>query len=281
MTESIHVQKYNECWNYCIELEKRLQSDSDKLEEIHMEAAIDAATTDIHDDDDHQGNHQKQNPNSVENCLSPYVPTTARKIVNVFEFIGFISPTCGNDDDTNNIHAFNSIRNDNNVLLDIGCGDGRVCIVSVSKVLENNITRAIGIDISPCCINNARRIAHEESLYPSRCTFYQFDVTKWSELAFIKNMTPLTKNNDSCIKDIDDENNLRLLQDLQADVTIIFLYTYPTLLLKLIPILSWLFRFGNLRGVVSLTYHIPDKYNATINKYDPTSDLKLYTNIPV
>ena len=38
-------------------------------------------------------------------------------------------------------------------------------------------------------------------------------------------------------------------------VTVIYLYTYPTLLVQLIPLLAQLFQIGQLRVVVTLTYH--------------------------
>ena len=39
-------------------------------------------------------------------------------------------------------------------------------------------------------------------------------------------------------------------------VTVIYLYTYPTLLVQLIPLLAQLFQIGQLRVVVTLTYHL-------------------------
>lgn len=53
------------------------------------------------------------NPNAVRNCLSPYVPTSFERI-----------------------DAFTSLTklSTEDILLDIGCGDGRVCIASTKTV---------------------------------------------------------------------------------------------------------------------------------------------------
>ena len=103
-------------------LEARLKVRSDELETQHMEAAIDAeliaadggnpivavarvnAEEAIFDD--------YTNANAVANCLSPYEPSSADRIDAFCQWVKLKS---------------------SDVLLDIGCGDGRVC-VSASRM---------------------------------------------------------------------------------------------------------------------------------------------------
>ena len=82
----------------------------------------------------------------------------------------------------------------------------------------------------------------------------------------------------------------QLQSDLLA-VTVIYLYTYPTLLIQLIPLLSQLFQSGRLRVVVTLTYHIHQLQQSTatstgdqnwtyeIASVNKEHDLCKYTNI--
>ena len=74
-------------------------------------------------------------------------------------------------------------------------------------------------------------------------------------------------------------------------VTVIYLYTYPTLLVQLIPLLSQLFQIGRLRAVVTLTYHIHQLRQSTstcsdelewtydLERINEEHDLCLYTNV--
>lgn len=135
-------------------LEDRLSSESDQLEELHMEAAIDAELEGVSEKG--KGDHNSfpsptSNPHSVANCLSPFVPTSSEKIQAFVDWVALTS-----DD----------------ILLDIGCGDGRVCIAA-AKLCG---CRTIGIDVSPLCINRANVIAKEEGL-EDLCLFYQTDAT--------------------------------------------------------------------------------------------------------
>ena len=115
-------------------LEERLEKTSDELEDIHLEAAIDAqltnvtpATSNTNDEDNINTTSADTNndvifddytnPNAVLNCLSPYVPCKSKQIDAFFSQVG-LSSSSNND------------MNDN-VLLDIGSGDGRVCISAV------------------------------------------------------------------------------------------------------------------------------------------------------
>ena len=126
------------------QLDKRLKDRSDELEDVHLEAAIDAQLTSINGaesnsdpvmvasrsnndnyNDGFQGHeaekenvvifHDYSNPNAVSNCLSPYVPSTPEKIAAFVSWTGL---------------------SENDILLDIGCGDGRVC-VAASKLSGN------------------------------------------------------------------------------------------------------------------------------------------------
>jgi tRNA G46 methylase TrmB len=140
--------------DYLVALEKRLDERSNLLEDIHLEAAIDAQV--VEDDADNAPGsdncHRNLNPNAVENCWSPYVPSQANRIA---DFLSFAE------------------LNASDVLLDIGCGDGRVCVAAAAAVS----CRSIGIDVSPPCIAMAKEIAQEEGLSPCQCFFYQADMS--------------------------------------------------------------------------------------------------------
>ena len=116
--------------NYAKLLELRLKEKSDALEELHMEAAIDAQLTNVDNsptacihaepsingsfsaNDDDVIFDDYKNSNSVKNCLSPYVPSESERIIHFLELAGV------DQDD---------------VLLDIGCGDGRVCTIAAKE----------------------------------------------------------------------------------------------------------------------------------------------------
>jgi endonuclease/exonuclease/phosphatase (EEP) superfamily protein YafD len=77
-------------------------------------------------------------------------------------------------------------------------------------------------------------------------------------------------------------------------VTVIYLYTFPTLLVRLLPLLAQLFVVGQLRAVVTLTYHIhalpqvqeqstnnrnQPIWNYVVERTNDEHDLCLYTHI--
>lgn len=109
-------------------LESRLQDRSDILEELHLEAAIDAQLTVVGgagtnarpvilSRDENNGQilfEDYTNPNAVANILSPFVPTAAERIQ---AFVSWIQLAPFDD-------------HDGDILLDLGCGDGRVCIAA-------------------------------------------------------------------------------------------------------------------------------------------------------
>lgn len=156
--------------DYVSSLEHRLGARSEKLEEIHMEAAIDAQLTDTNTDSSAANpviappvlsSTERQepllfddyvNPNAVANCLSPYVPSHAERIAAFVSFAGLEA-----DD----------------YLLDIGCGDGRVCMAAATIAG----CRTAGIDVSPPCISMANEVAREEGLSESQCAFFEADMT--------------------------------------------------------------------------------------------------------
>lgn len=113
--------------NLASRLESRLEERSDKLEEIHLDAAIDAQLTVLRGASSNarplievqRENNQAifddyTNPNAVANCLSPYVPSSADRIRSFVKWV--------------ELAPFD--RHGGDVLLDLGCGDGRVCIAA-------------------------------------------------------------------------------------------------------------------------------------------------------
>ena len=113
--------------HFASSLELRLEKRSDQLEEIHLEAAIDAELTVLGGSASNarpviEVQHEKNqvifddytNPNAVANCLSPYVPSSADRIQSFVKWV--------------DLALFDSHGGD--VLLDLGCGDGRVCITA-------------------------------------------------------------------------------------------------------------------------------------------------------
>mmetsp|Transcript_22306 Transcript_22306/g.22620 ORF Transcript_22306/g.22620 Transcript_22306/m.22620 type:complete len:95 (-) Transcript_22306:119-403(-) len=65
-------------------------------------------------------------------------------------------------------------------------------------------------------------------------------------------------------------------------VTVIYLYTYPTLLMRLIPLLALLTDdsqgFTKCRAIATLTYHIPDDQVLT-TKIDQENDIRVYSRV--
>jgi SAM-dependent methyltransferase len=233
---------------YTSRLEKRLAEKSDRLEEIHLEAAIDAQLVGITDSGPHnQCNNaidSDYNPHAVPNCLSPYVPASADKISAFISFVGLHGPSDGDG-----LHGAD-------VLLDIGCGDGRVC-VAAAKLTG---CRAIGMDISPPCIRMARAVASEEEV-EHLCEFFLADATS---------------NPEQLLSGSLDKDSLALAAALDS-VTCVWLYTYPTLLRQLVPFLSLLCRRSPLSKtrIVTLTYHLSDQETET-EVEDVHNDLRLY-----
>mmetsp|Transcript_12281 Transcript_12281/g.33760 ORF Transcript_12281/g.33760 Transcript_12281/m.33760 type:complete len:201 (-) Transcript_12281:584-1186(-) len=62
------------------------------------------------------------------------------------------------------------------------------------------------------------------------------------------------------------------------NVTVVYLFTFPTLLIKLVPLLAKMESVGRLRCVVTQTYHLPAE-TATVSKVDAEFDFKMYDSI--
>ena len=136
-------------FSFISQLESRIANRAELLEEIHLDAAIDAQLTDLsgggkhatlvmkHSGEeclvgDHSGNNKEKvifddyvNPSSVRNCLSPFVPSPSARI-EAFIRLTRLKPK--------------------DIVLDIGCGDGRVCI-SVAEIISE-------IDCYPCTLHH-------------------------------------------------------------------------------------------------------------------------------
>lgn len=131
--------------HFASSLELRLEKRSDRLEEIHLEAAIDAELTVLGGSASNarpviEVQHEKNqvifddytNPNAVANCLSPYVPSSSDRIKSFVKWV--------------ELATFDSHGGD--VLLDLGCGDGRVCITAC--ILSGKITLFMNFSILLC-----------------------------------------------------------------------------------------------------------------------------------
>lgn len=200
--------------------------------------------------------------------MSPYVPSASERIDYVFRILKLNDINDDNDDDDDN---------DDEVLLDIGCGDGRVCISACKS--QKRVKRSIGIDVSPPCIEMARQIAIEEGLSSSSCTFHEFDCTLDADsIVLSDNSVEKNTTTSSSLSTQYPEIN----KDLQS-ATIIFMYIYPTLLDRLIPLLSKLCRLKREKNkrslkIITLTYHLPDEIGV-VEHFDKHHDVKIYSNV--
>ena len=191
------------------------------------------------------------------------MPTSAERIAALIQFVNL------NDDD---------------VLLDIGCGDGRVCIAATKLTGATAAAtggscavargcRSIGLDVSPLCINMARQVAREEGL-ADRVEFYQTDATVDPKVLL------LSFSGSGMDDDHDHQHDaLRLSKDLQS-ATVVYLYTYPTLLLRLTPLLSQLVHNHQVRAIVTLTYHLPET-TAKPDAIHVEHNFRLYTKLGI
>ncbi|CAM9362830.1 unnamed protein product, partial [Ascophyllum nodosum] len=132
------------------------------------------------------------------------------------------------------------------VVLDIGCGDGRV-LVAVAKVLG---CRGIGVDVSQqACVKSAREMSGAEGV-SDLLTFHCADATRpeaFEELGL-------------------------------AAATVVFLYVYPTLLARLETLLMRLRRGG--ARVFTVQYHVSgEAWEASAACSDEPST-RLYPSIP-
>jgi hypothetical protein len=138
-------------------VEEQWAEKSEALAEKHLAAAIDAkiAEIDVVQDVTEQQQsckHDNNIPLSVSNYYSPYVPSNAQRIDAMIELVALKTT---------------------DIFVDMGCGDGRVCLVAARLMLErqqkqNQVYdsvrrsvqsqpsmfkfRSIGIDVSSDCI---------------------------------------------------------------------------------------------------------------------------------
>mmetsp|Transcript_5014 Transcript_5014/g.7610 ORF Transcript_5014/g.7610 Transcript_5014/m.7610 type:complete len:220 (-) Transcript_5014:57-716(-) len=154
--------------------------------------------------------------------LSPFLPSQERNISKLLEIAGIT----GND-----------------VILDAGCGDGRVLVCA--SVITG--CKGIGIDVSQECLDVAAMISKEEKV-DHLITLHQADATTL-ELPEL----PITS------QEITSDQKGPIgpnVVDLLPKVTVLYLYVYPTLLTRLRSLAQWV--IGNGGKVVTTAYHFPD-----------------------
>ena len=143
----------------------------------------------------------------------------------------------------------------------------------------------MGFDVSPPCILLARQIANEEGLERMQCSFCEVDATMDPErLLEGKSVTRMRKTppardrtHSQTLQQPPDTDGTPLAGSLKS-TTVIFLYTYPTLLVKLIPLLACLTEFHNVRAVVTSTYHLPEDQVET-EQINSEHDFRLYSKV--
>jgi len=204
-TCSVSGQERERRAKYVANLCEKLTASSDSLEESHLASSLDSSI----------------NSEAVSNILSPYTPTTPEKIL---RFLDAVKLTA--DD----------------VLLDLGSGDGRVCVSAAHEI--GCLTR--GVDVVPECVERAREIAEEENL-GSRCEFLVGDVTDV--------VTPDSTFDGSVSDEMAGVADARLVEG----VTVVYIYCFPTLLAKMGRFMRALFRNKSVRAVALETYHVTDQ----------------------
>ena len=102
--------------------------------------------------------------------------------------------------------------------MDVGCGDGRVCI-ALNKVTN---CKCLGVDISPLCVEQARENAEREGCGEGDVGFSQADVC-------------------GCVG-----------VEGGGEVDVVYMFVYPTLLSK---VGGFLGRMRRLERIVTNTYH--------------------------
>uniref|UniRef100_A0A7S2SPV3 Methyltransferase domain-containing protein n=1 Tax=Mucochytrium quahogii TaxID=96639 RepID=A0A7S2SPV3_9STRA len=143
--------------------------------------------------------------------------------------------------DINSIDAFTKFAkvSHHDVLLDLGCGDGRV----LTRVCSQTGCNGIGIDVSLECVNLARHISEAEG-QGGRARFVVADFC-----------------------------NCETLPDLSA-VTLIYIYLVPKALVQVEPLVKQLCAQHKSMRVYTYEYHFKDWEPTLENKL---FDLKMYT----
>ena len=69
---------------------------------------------------------------------------------------------------------------------------------------------------------------------------------------------------------------------IMKEVTVIYLYTYPTLLMQLIPLLELVTASPDyaVRAIATLTYHLPDD-QVKIKGKNVKHDIQMYTHVTI
>jgi hypothetical protein len=132
----------------------------------------------------------------------------------------------------------------------------------------------------------ANEVAVEEGLQ-ELCHFFQVDVTIDPnillngkhpngcrlEYIYMKFLTNVSMPPHACGLDYVAEETCTIATRLE-NVSVVFLYTYPTLLAQVIPLLKRLCSLESLRAIVTLRYHIP---NVEADQEDVGQELRWYT----
>ena len=108
-----------------------------------------------------------------------------------------------------------------------------------------------GVDVVPSCVESARKIANDEGV-ESLCEFIVGDCTTGENV------------------------NTELLEE----VTVVYLYCYPTLLKKMDGFIKKLVKSKSIRAIVTQTYHVSEedleKWGAEIVHSDDTNQIMVF-----
>jgi SAM-dependent methyltransferase len=291
-----------------------------KVAEIDTDATRESATMDNHSFEPLQTLHLQDHIScrgnrNKSNCFSPYVPSNSLRIHGMIDFVQF-RPTdvfcdmgCGDGRVCFVVAATQYLQQQQHLQQNQDNESMHSSAESYNKF------RAIGIDVSRDCIDMAKQHLRSNRNLSNDVKdfiqFYQADLTihpnellngillLFDLFSFIFPFSDPTLqlfnsfhigNLFSLVTSFIQPERSRLKNELLS-VTVIYLYTYPTLLIQLIPLLSYLFINGQLRAVVTLTYHIHHLQESTttnaaqqnwtyeLDRISTEHDLCLYTNI--
>ena len=123
--------------NYISSLCSRLAIQSDSLEEEHLKSSMDAQMLLSSSTESLLTAEERTNKDAVPNILSPYTPTPSSKILSFFSASSLSS---------------------SDVMLDVGCGDGRVCVAAAHE-LGCKVSECQQVDGVCACETNATRFS--------------------------------------------------------------------------------------------------------------------------
>ena len=178
-------------------------------------------------------------------------------------------------------------------------GSVDVCLMflCVCFLVVQGCQRAYGLDVSPPCIDMANQLVQEEGLQ-EKVRFFQVDATMDTVELWKQGMSALSCccccfacNAKSCTHKHTNALKTRVsivgaplffsdpsLSQALSTATVVFLYTYPTLLYKLIPLLDRLTNDFCVRSVITLTYHLPAE-NGNVVEHNQKHDYCVYRSI--